>query len=124
MIIHLQSSIPIYEQIVIQIKKEIQEGRYKSGDPLPSIRKMASEHQISALTVKKAYDQLEAEQIVKTVQGKGTFIAQISETLLQEEMLKEMESGLEKILQKAKAAGLTRQECSDLFGLLLEELYA
>ena len=124
MILELQSKIPIYEQIVIQIKKEIREGRLRENDPLPSIRRLASDHKISALTVKKAYDFLEKEGIIVTVQGKGSFIAHIEESLILDELMSEVEKDLEKLLVRAKKIGLTREECMDLFSLVLEDVYA
>ena len=58
-IINHSSMIPIYEQIVDQIKKQINNHTLKENDALPSVRSLAKELQISALTVKKAYDFLE-----------------------------------------------------------------
>ena len=60
--------IPIYEQIVDQIKTLIRKGELKENDNLPSVRALARELKISALTVKKAYDDLEAEGFTVTVQ--------------------------------------------------------
>ena len=71
-IINHSSMIPIYEQIVDQIKKQINNHTLKENDALPSVRSLAKELQISALTVKKAYDFLENEGLTKTIHGKGT----------------------------------------------------
>ena len=73
-IINNNSMIPIYEQVVSQIKSNIINGELKEGDILPSVRALSSELKISALTVKKAYDYLETEGFVTTVHGKGTFV--------------------------------------------------
>ena len=69
------SMIPIYEQIVDQVKHQIIMGQIKENDVLPSVRALSAELKISALTVKKAYDRLETEGFVVTVHGKGTFVA-------------------------------------------------
>ena len=71
-IINNSSMVPIYEQIMEQIKAQIISGELKENDILPSVRTMAKELKISALTVKKAYDNLEAEGMTVTVHGKGT----------------------------------------------------
>ena len=67
--------IPIYEQIVDQIKTLIRIGKLEENDMLPSVRSLSKELKISALTVKKAYDYLENEGFVVTVHGKGTYVA-------------------------------------------------
>ena len=68
-IINNSLMIPIYEQIVDQIKTLIRKGELKENDNLPSVRALARELKISALTVKKAYDDLEAEGFTVTVHG-------------------------------------------------------
>ena len=75
LIINHTSMEPIYEQIVAQIKAEVIEGTLTAGEALPSVRALSRELKISALTVKKAYDNLEEEGLVVTVHGKGSFIA-------------------------------------------------
>lgn len=74
-ILNNSSMVPIYEQIMDQIKSEIINGSLKADDPLPSVRSLSAELRISALTVKKAYDHLEEEGFVVTVHGKGTYVA-------------------------------------------------
>ena len=75
LIISHSSMQPIYEQIVEQIKGQIVKGDLKADTALPSVRTLAKELKVSALTVKKAYDGLEAEGFVITVHGKGSFVA-------------------------------------------------
>ena len=74
-IINNSSVQPIYEQIVNQIKAMITDGTLKIDTMLPSVRSLAKELKISALTVKKAYDTLEQSGFVVTVHGKGSFVA-------------------------------------------------
>ena len=73
-IINTSLMVPIYEQIVDQIKMLIRNGELKENDNLPSVRTLSKELKISALTVKKAYDKLEEEGFVTTIHGKGTFV--------------------------------------------------
>ena len=74
-IINTSSMIPIYEQLVDQIKTQIRKGDLQQDDILPSVRALSKELKISALTVKKAYDVLEEEGFTVTVHGKGTYVA-------------------------------------------------
>ena len=110
LIINHTSMEPIYEQIVAQIKAEVIEGTLTAGEALPSVRALSRELKISALTVKKAYDNLEEEGLVVTVHGKGSFIAAANQELLMEERRKELEKELEAAVQKARTGGLTAKE--------------
>lgn len=120
-IINHSSMDPIYEQIVAQIKAEVINGSLPAGEALPSVRTLARELKISALTVKKAYDYLEEEGLVVTVHGKGSFIAQANQGLLMEERRKELEKDLEQAVRKARFGGLTDEEIRELFQLIMEE---
>lgn len=119
-IINHSSMIPIYEQIVDQIKKQINDHILQENDPLPSVRLLSKELRISALTVKKAYDTLDEEDLTKTIHGKGTFVLAVNKDLL-EDAKKEIEEYLEKALQKAKQSGVSHKEVKELLELLMEE---
>lgn len=120
-IINNSSMIPIYEQIMDQIKKMISHGDLKVNDPLPSVRALAKELKISALTVKKAYDNLEAEGFTTTIHGKGTYVFSINQDILLEETKKEIEKLLEKAIIKARQSGISDSQIKDIFELILEE---
>lgn len=113
--------VPIYEQIVDQIKTLIRNGELKENDILPSVRTLSKELKISALTVKKAYDNLEEEGFVITVHGKGTYVAATNTELLLEEQKKELESDLEKAIQKGRRCGINDEDIRSLFELIMEE---
>ena len=85
--------VPIYEQIVDQIKTLIRNGELKENDILPSVRTLSKELKISSLTVKKAYDNLESEGFTVTVHGKGTYVAATNTERLLEEQKKEVDVG-------------------------------
>lgn len=121
MIINNSSMVPIYEQIVDQIKASIVARELLPGDPLPSVRALAKEQKISALTVKKAYDYLEEEGFTVTIHGKGTFVAETSQDFLKEEQKKDIEEEFEQLIDKARRCGLSDKELTDLFNMLLEE---
>ena len=116
-IINHSSMQPIYEQITDQIKAMIIDGTLKEEEMLPSVRTLAKELKISALTVKKAYDFLEEEGFVVTVHGKGSFIAKNN----QEERKREIETELEEVIRKARISGLSEEEIRELFELIMEE---
>ena len=120
LIINTSLMVPIYEQIVDQIKTLIRNGDLKENDILPSVRSLSKELKISALTVKKAYDNLEAEGFTVAVHGKGTYVAAANTELLLEEQKKELEADLEMAIQKGRRYGISDEEIRSLFELILE----
>lgn len=118
-IVNTASMTPIYEQIMEQMKAAILAGELLEGSALPSVRGLSKELKISALTVKKAYDNLEQQGFTVTVHGKGTFVADINPELIQEENQKEIERELEQIIQKGKRCGLTEEELRSMFEMLV-----
>lgn len=68
------SSKPYYEQLVLSVKESVVQGLLQPGDQLPSVREAAKQLLMNPNTISKAYKQLEAEQVIVTVKGKGTFI--------------------------------------------------
>jgi GntR family transcriptional regulator len=119
-IINHSSMVPIYEQIVDVVKTQIRKGELKEGENLPSVRMLAKELKISALTVKKAYDALEEEGFAITIHGKGTYITAVNTELLLEEQKKEIEADLEKAVFKARRCGISDEELKNLLELILE----
>ena len=119
-IINTSLMVPIYEQIVDQIKMLIRDGELRENDNLPSVRTLSKELKISALTVKKAYDNLESEGFTVTVHGKGTYVAATNTELLLEEQKKELEEDLEQAIQKGRRCGISDEDIKSLFELILE----
>ena len=120
-IINNLSMQPIYDQIVSQIKASIMQGKLKEEDMLPSVRGLAKDLRVSALTVKKAYDALEEQGFIVTVHGKGSFVACANQDLMLEEKRKEVEADMEMLIRKGKSCGMSDQELVELFKLVLEE---
>ena len=120
-IINTSLMIPIYEQIVDQIKTMIRKGELQENDALPSVRSLSRSLKISALTVKKAYDTLDHEGFTVTIHGKGTYVTVNNTELLLEDQRKELESDLEKVIQKGRRFGLSNEELKDLLDVLLED---
>lgn len=120
-ILNHSSMVPIYEQLMEQIKSEIIEQKILEGEVLPSVRALAGELRISALTVKKAYDKLEEEGFVTTIHGKGTYVTASDKQLAMETRRKAVEADFEKAIEKAKMVGLDRNEIMEMVQLFLEE---
>ena len=120
LIINHTSMEPIYEQIVAQIKAEVIEGILTAGEALPSVRALSRELKISALTVKKAYDGLEAAGFVTTIHGKGTYVTAADKQLAIEARRKTVEDEFQKIIDRAEAMGLDREEILEIVQKLIE----
>ena len=120
-IINNSSMVPIYEQIIDQIKSAIIRGELQPDTVLPSVRSLSKELKISALTVKKAYDNLETEGMTVTVHGKGTYVAASNTQMMEEERSKEVEADLEAAIQKGRRCGMKEEEIRSLFELIMED---
>ena len=119
-IINSSSMVPIYEQIVDQVKAQIISGELKEDDNLPSVRTLSKELRISALTVKKAYDYLEQEGFTVTIHGKGTYVAAANKEMMMEEYRREVEEELTEVIRKAKRYGLPEEDIREMLELILE----
>ncbi len=120
-IISNSDGIPIFEQIENAIKQAIFSNELKEEDMLPSVRNLANDLKISFLTVKRAYDELERGGFIKTVQGKGSFVAPKNLELIKEEKLKEIQDYIEKIYTISKISNISEEEVKELFKIIFEE---
>ena len=120
-IINNSSMQPIYEQSVSQIKSSNMCGEVREEEMLPSVRTLAKELKVSALTVKKAYDALDAEGFIVTVHGKGSFVNCANQDLMLEEKKKKVEADLEMAIRKGRSCGMSNQEIMELFQIVLED---
>lgn len=121
MIIDTSSMIPIYEQLMDSVKAMIMSGELKEGDPLPSIRTLSAELKISALTVKKAYDQLEQEGFTATVHGKGSYVKGGNPEMIREMQRMEIERSMEEVVKQAKEYRFSNDEIREVLELYLED---
>ena len=112
---------PIYNQIKEQIKEQILRGDLAEKTPLPSIRKLAKDLQISVITTKRAYDELEKEGFIETFPGKGSFVASQNHEFLKEKQLKLIEEKLSEIIEHSKAFNISVDELIQILKLLYEE---
>ena len=120
-LINMKSGTPIYDQIYVQIKSQIINGTLKENELLPSIRRLAKELRISVVTTKRAYEELERDGFIYTIQAKGCFVAPKNVELLREENLKAIESHVEEILKLAASCNLELEEIHELIDAYAED---
>jgi GntR family transcriptional regulator len=109
---------PIYDQIVRQVKAQILSGELREGDLLPSIRGLAQDLQISVITTKRAYDELEREGFINTVGGKGTFVAAQNPEFMREKRMKAVEEKLAAAVAEAQLLGVGLEQLMEMLRLL------
>lgn len=113
---------PIYDQIRGQIKNLILKGELSEGEQLPSIRNLAKELQISVITTKRAYEELEREGFIETVAGKGSYVAAQDRELLREKKLQIIEERLQGAVIEGRQLGLTIEELYEILKILYGEV--
>lgn len=120
-IITNSAGVPIYEQISDQIKAMIMNGSLKEGDALPSMRNLAQDLRVSVITTKRAYEILEAEGMIESFTGRGSFVAAQDPELLKEQNLREIEKHLTAAVDIARKSGISTDEVQEMLNILLEE---
>lgn len=106
---------PIYYQIEQQIKTLIASGYLAAGSSLPSIRMLAKDLEISVITTRRAYQNLENNRMIKTIQGKGTFVAEVAEAVKKEVQVTTVNKTFEEAIELALHYGYTTKEINELF---------
>jgi GntR family transcriptional regulator len=117
-IISNASPDPIYEQILRQVRTQIIAGELVEGQMLPSIRHLARDLQISVITTKRAYEELEREGFINTVGGKGTFVAAQNAEFLREKRMKAVEGKLAEAVEQARALNVGPEHLAEMLRLL------
>ena len=119
--IQAKSSLPIYEQIERQIKDKIVSGELKEGEGLPSIRSLAADLKISVITIKRAYEDLEKEGMIYSVQGKGFYVDDPDLNYMKEKKTLGLEEQLADWVDVAKQSGLSQEEAVSMLSILWED---
>lgn len=115
------SNAAIYEQIVAQVKDGIIRKELQADEPLPSIRALARDLQISVITTKRAYEQLEAEGLIYSQPGKGFYVSQSKTAILKEKRVQGLEEQMADLVKQCKNAELTKEEIIGLIEVLYDE---
>jgi len=110
LIVSTNNKKPIYQQIYDQISSQILKGDLQKDFNLPSIRTAAKELRVSIITVKKAWEKLENAGLIYTITGKGSFVAGITESDLNNKRIEQIESKLISDLEYYKTLGVTKDE--------------
>ena len=116
------SSKPIYEQIVIQIKELIMQGKLKPNDPLPSMHKLAKDLHVSIITTQRAYDELSNDGFIVVIPAKGAFVATQNKDFIQEENRRRIEKILLDVCTLAKQNGISKKELMTTLEIIFEEI--
>jgi GntR family transcriptional regulator len=109
MFLHLnpQSGVPVYRQMISQLRERIASGQLPAQTQLPSVRELSAELHINPLTVSKAYQFLERDGLVEFRRGQGTFVAPRLQPLSLEEQSKLIEPAVEQVVSEAMHLGLS-----------------
>lgn len=121
-IISNSSDKPIYEQICIQVKKQIMDGALQAGEALPSMRALARDLHISVITVQRAYEDLTRDGFIETVSGKGSFVAAQNREFIQEEQLRIAEGLLQKAAEIGRAHGIGYEKMAGILRIFYEDV--
>ncbi len=113
--IDLHSGVPIYRQIVDQVRLQIITGRLGAGDQLDSVRDLAARVKVNPMTVSKAYSLLEAEGLVERRRGVGLFAARIGQEQKDRNKRHILESALDKAAVVAVRLGVGEDEAYERF---------
>ena len=116
-----QSELPIYAQIKEQIKEQILNGQIPEGTTLPSIRQIAKELGVSVITTTRAYNDLESEGFIASMQGKGSIVLSRDNNLIKEQYLKRIEDSLLTAIDTARYIKLSSDELKEMLENLLKE---
>ncbi|GAA0374805.1 GntR family transcriptional regulator [Bacillus horti] len=119
-----ESREPIYHQIESQIKALIMGGQLPSGTPLPSIRALANDLSCSVITTRRAYQNLESQKFIKTLQGKGTFVSEVDAQHKEEEIEKILYEALHKSIEQGIQMGIDINRMRVLFENILEDIHS
>lgn len=116
-----KSSEPIYEQICTQIKDMVLTGELSPGDMITSVRALAKELGIGVLTVQKAYDRLQKDEVIETVVGKGSYITERNVAGIEDQKHQIIENKAMEFIEIAKKYGVDKKSLLKLVDLLYDD---
>ena len=120
-LISTTSTLPVYEQIVNQIRDAVVAGEVKEGEGLPSIRVLAKNLEVSVITTKRAYEELEKEGVIASVPGKGFYVCKQNNDILKERQRRNLEERFQELIKESKNAGLLLEDVLEMVQFLYEE---
>ncbi|OLO35903.1 GntR family transcriptional regulator [Alkalihalophilus pseudofirmus] len=117
-----KSNVPLYEQIIMQIKELLAKGIIEANERLPSVRELSSQIVINPNTVSKAYKELERQGIIVTIRGKGTFVAEGETIEATDKEREKMKRSLEQLVIDSVYLGITKEELQQWINDLFQDL--
>ena len=120
-LISTTSTLPVYEQIVNQIRDAVVAGEVKEGEGLPSIRVLAKNLEVSVITTKRAYEELEKEGVIASVPGKGFYVCKQNNDILKEKQRRNLEERFQELIKESKNAPLLLEDVLEMVRFLYEE---
>ncbi len=120
-VISNQSELPIYAQIKEQLREQILNGQIAEGTVLPSIRGLAKEAGVSVITTARAYNDLEEEGFIASMQGRGSIVLSRNNQMVREQYLQRIEAGLQTAIENARFLQMTEAELREMLRLLYRE---
>lgn len=121
-IISNTSEKPLYEQIKEQIKSAILKGDLENGELLPSIRKFSTDLNVSILTIRRVYDELEKEGFVSSKAGKGTFVLAGNKDLIEDTKRVLIEEKLIDLVTLSNTLDISIEELHKMLDIVYEEV--
>ena len=112
---------PIYEQIVNQIRDAVVKGELAEGEGIPSIRVLARDLQVSVITTKRAYEELEQEGVIESIPGRGFYICRQNNDHLREKQLMNLEKKFSDLILESRSAGMNLEDIVEMIKVLYEE---
>lgn len=117
-----KSGVPIYVQIVDQVRRAVEVGSLQAGDRLPTVRALAREISVAPNTVVKAYSELQRMEVIDSRPGVGTVVAEGVDEVAREQRVAALNERLRALVQDAVALGITEDELWESFDAEFERL--
>jgi GntR family transcriptional regulator len=117
------SGVPIYRQIMDQVRARAGGGELKAGDALPSVRQMATHLQVNPMTVSKAYSLLEREGVLRRARGQGMHVSEVDPTGSVRQRQQDVRPLFEQAAAHASHLGLTRKQTQQIIDALMKEYF-
>ncbi len=120
-VISTTMNMPIYEQIVNQIRDAVIKGEVAAGEGMPSIRVLAKELEVSVITTKRAYEELEKEGVIESRPGRGFYVCEQKNDHLREKQMMNIENRILELIAECENAGMSIDDIIELIKVLGEK---
>lgn len=120
-VVQPSSGVPLYRQLIDQVRGMIATGRIKPGDVLPSVRQLGAELEVNFMTISKAWGKLEAEGLVEHVRGRGMVVTAARKASVQAEQTRQLRVLVDQAVVRGLQCGMSRSELLGIFKTSIEE---